>query len=171
MTAINDSFILESLIYALLSKQFKNDNVDQLNLYMNLMELFHDVSLKTTLGQLMDLIFSGSKSESKRDVHRFTMDNYLLIIRYKTAFYSFYLPVALAWTLAGNRSLSEISKLILFSLGEHFQIQDDYLDCFGDPDVIGKVGTDIQEGKCTWLFVKALECIQNDNLMLQKLKV
>lgn len=171
MIAINDSFILESLIYGLLSKQFKNSDADKFGLYVNLIELFHDVSLKTTLGQLMDLIFSGSKSEFKRDLHRFTIENYLLMIKYKTAFYSFYLPVALAWTLAGHESLSDISKFILFSLGEHFQIQDDYLDCFGDPTIIGKVGTDIQEGKCTWLFVKALECIQDDHLMLQKLKV
>ncbi|KAF0384823.1 farnesyl pyrophosphate synthase [Gigaspora margarita] len=148
--AINDSFILESSVYFFLKKYFRQEPY-----YVDLLELFHEVTLDTELGQLIDLI---TAPEDNVDLNRFSMEKYKYIVLYKTAFYSFYLPVALAMHMAGikNELAFQKAKDILLPLGEYFQIQDDYLDCFGDPNVIGKIGTDIEDNKCSWCINQAL---------------
>ncbi|XP_030013819.1 farnesyl pyrophosphate synthase isoform X2 [Sphaeramia orbicularis] len=151
MDAINDSFLLEGSIYRLLRRHCRDKHY-----YFNLLELFTETSFQTELGQALDLM---TAPPGQIDLNRFTMERYKAIVKYKTAFYSFYLPVAAAMYMAGIKSEEEHNnaKHILLEMGEFFQIQDDYLDCYGDPAVTGKIGTDIQDNKCSWLVVTALE--------------
>lgn len=81
------------------------------------------------------------------------------IVIYKTAYYSFYLPVALGMRYAGIYSDEAYATAlsILIPIGEYFQIQDDYLDCYGTPEQIGKIGTDILDNKCSWNINVALQ--------------
>ena len=46
--------------------------------------------------------------------------------------------------------------------------QDDFLDCYGDPVVTGKVGTDIEENKCSWLVVQAIQRITTEQMEMLK---
>ncbi|ROI36389.1 Farnesyl pyrophosphate synthase [Anabarilius grahami] len=146
LDAINDAFLLEGAIYRLLRRHCRGQPY-----YVHLLELFTE----TELGQALDLM---TAPPHKIDLDRFSMERYRAIVKYKTAFYSFYLPVAAAMYMAGieNETEHNNAKTILLEMGEFFQIQDDYLDCYGDPAVTGKIGTDIQDNKCSWLVVTAL---------------
>lgn len=150
--AFNDSILLESLIYQIVSSYCKNQHY-----YLPVLELFHDVTMRTSLGQAMDLHSAPNPNEAP-DLSKFTVETYDAIVKYKTAYYSFYLPVAVAMRLAGiqDNDLLKRAEDILLPMGRFFQVQDDYLDCFGDPEITGKIGTDIEDGKCSWLIVTAL---------------
>ncbi|KAB1260174.1 Farnesyl pyrophosphate synthase, partial [Camelus dromedarius] len=151
LDAINDAFLLEATIYRLLKFYCREQPY-----YLNLIELFLQSSYQTEIGQTLDLI---TGTQGNVDLGRFTEKRYKSIVKYKTAFYSFYLPVAAAMYMAGIDGEKEHAnaKKILLEMGEFFQIQDDYLDLFGDPSVTGKIGTDIQDNKCSWLVVQCLQ--------------
>lgn len=151
LVAINDAFMLESGIYLTLKSQFRSHPA-----YVDLLELFHEVTWQTELGQLCDLI---TAPEDNVNLDNFSMEKYMFIVTYKTAYYSFYLPVALALhylQLATPENLRQTHD-ILIPLGQYFQVQDDYLDAYGDPAIIGKIGTDIKDNKCSWLINQALQ--------------
>ncbi|CAG9831692.1 unnamed protein product [Diabrotica balteata] len=151
LVAINDGILLENSIYSVLRRYFSNRTC-----YVPIIELFHDVTLKTSMGQSLDCL---CLQDGKPRLDQFTMKRYNSIVKYKTSYYSFQLPVALGMYLANmfDEEQHRQAKTILLEIGEFFQIQDDFLDVFGDPAVTGKIGTDIQDGKCSWLAVVALQ--------------
>jgi len=155
LDAVNDSLILETFVFFLL-KEFFGDDV---NMYFKLNELYRETSFQTQLGQMLDLTSQPQGRKDPELLEGFTLENYLRIITYKTAFYSFYLPIAAGMIITGNDSPNAlaVAKQLCIEIGVKFQIQDDYLDCYGDPEVIGKVGTDMKDHKLTWLCAMALQ--------------
>lgn len=150
--ALNDSMLIEAGLYQVLKNHFKDQPY-----YIDLVELFHDSTMKTLIGQYLDSNCLDEANNPKLD--NFTMSRYNSIAKYKTGYYSFHLPVAIALYMAGIRDpeLHRQAKTILLEMGHFFQVQDDFLDCYGDSEVIGKIGTDIEDGKCSWLAVVALQ--------------
>lgn len=68
--AINDAFMLESAIFRLLKSHFRNEAC-----YIDIVELFHDITYKTEKGQLIDLI---TAPEGVVDLARFSLERYVL---------------------------------------------------------------------------------------------
>jgi farnesyl diphosphate synthase len=152
MTATNDYLIMESQIYRILKKYFRH-----LPIYMDLWNLFRDTTYQTELGQMNDCRIQPP-NQKEVDFTKFTIETYKLIVKYKTAYYTFNLPIACGLVLSNvtDEKVFKAAEDICLQMGEYFQIQDDYLDCYADPLVLGKVGRDIEEGKCCWIIVQAL---------------
>jgi geranylgeranyl diphosphate synthase type II len=118
--------------------------------FQDLAKLFSKTALEVCEGQQYDVDF-----ETRNDV---TISEYLRMIEYKTA-----VLVGAAMkmgAIVAQASKEDQNSIYAFgrNLGIAFQLQDDYLDAFGDPKTFGKqVGGDIIENKKTYLYLKALE--------------
>jgi len=114
------------------------------SLGQSLNSLFAKENALVCVGQMTD-VYGG---QTKKD---FTEKEILSIYENKTARYSTILPMIAGATIAAvnGQTLKHIQR-IGTALGICFQIQDDYLNLFGDPKITGKpVGSDIREGKQT----------------------
>lgn len=131
--------------------------------FQALAKLFSKTALKVCEGQQYDMDF-----EDRDDV---SVAEYLKMIEYKTA-----VLVGAAMkmgAIVSNAPQQDQDNIYEFGklLGIAFQLQDDFLDAFGDPKAFGKqVGGDIIENKKTFLYLKALEFSDDeDKLQLQHL--
>lgn len=102
-------------------------------------------------GQFLDLVGQSTGVNSIEQAMR--------IVRFKSAKYTVERPLHIGATLAGGDSdLIAALSAIGIPLGEAFQLRDDVLGVFGDPDVTGKpAGDDLREGKRTVLLARAFE--------------
>ncbi|MBF8149846.1 polyprenyl synthetase family protein [Winogradskyella sp. F6397] len=126
--------------------------------FRDLAKLFSKTALEVCEGQQYDIDF-----ETRDDV---TIPEYLKMIEYKTA-----VLVGAAMKMgaivakaseADQNSIYEFGRF----LGIAFQLQDDYLDAFGNPETFGKqVGGDIIENKKTYLYLKTIELGSNDDVL------
>lgn len=127
--------------------------------FKSLAELFSKTALEVCEGQQYDIDF-----ESRDDV---SLEEYIKMIEYKTAV----LVGASLQMGAIVANASEIDQKNIYEFGKNlgiaFQIQDDYLDTFGDEESFGKqIGGDIIENKKTFLYLKAMDAANMEDKQL-----
>jgi|SRR5690554_1995353 len=118
------------------------------DIFKELAELFSETALQVCEGQQLDIDF-----ETRDSVQ---ISEYLKMIEQKTAVL---LGAAMQMgVIVANASKKDKKTMYEFgkNLGIAFQLQDDYLDVFGNPETFGKqVGGDIISNKKTFLYLMA----------------
>ena len=109
------------------------------------------VRTEVNIGQYLDLLGSAAR--------QFDSEHVLRVMGMKTAKYTVERPLRMGAVATGTEDMVLVDALGFFGelLGIAFQMRDDVLGVFGDPEVTGKpTGDDIREGKMTFLTVGAL---------------
>ncbi|WP_216452409.1 polyprenyl synthetase family protein [Arcanobacterium phocae] len=144
------ALLLGDYLLSLAGEEFAHQNASP-QAYRTASTIFHAMTAETAFGQYMDM--RAEYTELSGDITDAVNDAFLVLL-HKSARYSVELPVLLGAALAGADE-AELSQLSAFArpLGEAFQLRDDELGIFGNPERTGKpAGSDIQEGKRTVLL-------------------
>lgn len=142
---------------ALMIKVYDHFLAGNYNNLSDILKTFNKAAIEVCEGQQLDMNF-----EVKNDV---TVADYIEMIRLKT---SVLLGCAFkVGAIIGNATPEDCKHIYNFGeqLGLAFQLQDDFLDCFGDPEKFGKqVGGDIISNKKTYLMLTALNLDKSGEL-------
>jgi geranylgeranyl diphosphate synthase type I len=115
------------------------------------LEVWNALRLEVNVGQYLDLDGTARHNASPERARR--------ICVYKSGKYTVERPLHLGAALAAPGRAAEVAAALSdygLPLGEAFQLRDDQLGAFGDPQVTGKaVGEDLREGKPTLLYALA----------------
>ena len=121
-------------------------------------QIHDEMRVELMAGQYLDVREAGEKT--------YSVERSLRIARYKSGKYTIERPLHIG-AVIGKPSKGEHGDLLDalsrygLPLGEAFQLRDDLLGIFGDPDVTGKpAGDDLREGKRTVLIAMTLEALQ-----------
>lgn len=121
--------------------------------------LWNELRIEVNLGQFLDVV-----GTARGDVPLATSER---IVEYKTARYTIVRPLQMGAALTGRNDLEESLGNIGTPLGIAFQLRDDLLGVFGEPERTGKpVGDDLREGKPTPLLARARESATPDQAAL-----
>ncbi|MBK0381070.1 polyprenyl synthetase family protein [Mucilaginibacter segetis] len=125
------------------------------NILRQVLDIFNDTAVGVCEGQQLDMTFESTNNIAIKE--------YINMIRLKTAVV---LGGALKiGALIGKADIKDAELLCEFGeqIGIAFQLQDDILDVYGNPEKFGKqIGGDILSNKKTYLLIKALELAQGD---------
>ncbi|HMC00337.1 MAG TPA: polyprenyl synthetase family protein [Flavobacteriaceae bacterium] len=150
---INTGILSGDAMLILAYKLFENYEPET---FQSLAKLFSKTALQVCEGQQYDIDF-----EVRDNV---TISEYIKMIEYKTAVL---VGAALQMgAIIAKASQNDQGNIYEFgkNLGIAFQLQDDYLDAFGNPETFGKqVGGDIIANKKTYLYLKSLELSSQEN--------
>jgi geranylgeranyl diphosphate synthase, type II len=139
----------------MLIQAYEYINKISLTYQKQILSLFNRTAREVCEGQQLDLDFEKMENVA--------LDDYIHMITLKT---SVLLAASLkVGSLIGGASEGNRNHLYEFgkNLGIAFQVQDDYLDAFGDPVKFGKdVGGDIRQNKKTFLMLHAMEVCSNE---------
>jgi farnesyl diphosphate synthase len=154
--------------------------------YIDLVQLFQESSFFVEIGQSADIELScsfspdtssntqGAQSDrgNLEPTTRFasvTAERYDFTAMHKTG-HAFVLAAQLPVVLLDfgtPKNMKQVTEICL-EFGIFFQVQNDFLDAFPDKAAPTGVGTDIQEGKCSWLLIQALErCSADQHKVLE----